>query len=370
MINIPFIKPELPEYKNFEDDFKSIINSGMLSKGEYLKIYETDIKQYLNAENVVAVSSGTMGLILTLEAFGIGPGDEVIVPSFTFCATAHAIIKVGATPVFADCREDTFNIDIKKIKHLITKNTKAILAVHIFGVPADVYELEKIGKEYDIKIIYDSAHAMGSKFDDIHIGNFGDAEIFSTSPTKTLVTGEGGLVVTKHKKIAEFLIIAREYGNSGDYDCKFIGVNGRLSENAALIGLKSLSILDETLNKRVNVAKKYIRLLSKIPGVTLQYIPDNITSTYKDISILINKDIFGCSRDELVEYLTKQGIPTRNYFSPCLHKMSCYAQYHHLVLPITEKISNTIISLPMFASIKDEQMEYIVDTIEKARKDY
>lgn len=365
--NIPFIKPYLPNFDYYQDEFKGIINSGMLSKGKYLKEYEQSISKYLNVENISAVSSGTIGLILTLESFDIGRGDEVIVPSFTFCATAHAIMKVGAKPVFVDCFKDTFTIDHTKIEPEINENTKAILAVHIFGVPANGSELERIAKHHDLKLVFDAAHAMGTTVRNKSVADMGDASVYSTSPTKTLVTGEGGLVVTKHRKLDYKISVLREYGNAGDYDCEYVGINGRLNENEALIGLMSLDVLEENMQKRLKLGELYCKLLSEIPGITVQQVPSDVRTTYKDIAILVDSDRFGLDRNRLANALNAEGIPTRFYFNPPLHRMKCYSEYKFLNLPITDYISDNIICLPFFAEMSYQQIETIVEAIKDIR---
>ncbi|WP_050747904.1 DegT/DnrJ/EryC1/StrS family aminotransferase [Sodalis glossinidius] len=219
--------------------------------------------------HVVAVSSVTIGLTITLEALGIT--GEVLVPSFTFCASANAIVQAGATSVFVDSCPETYNISVSDLEKKITKQTEAILAVHVFGVPADCLALEKIAKGNNIKLIFDAAHGMGSTLNNVKMGRFGDAEVFSTTPTKTLVTGEGGLVFTRDAALAQRLRIYREYGNPGD--CTYIGTNGRLNEISCLMGIASFDLLPEHLRLRQAAAKAYAEKLTSIPGIHLQQIP-------------------------------------------------------------------------------------------------
>lgn len=356
---IPFIKPYFPDYLNYEKLFKKVFSTGMLSKGKFIKEYETRVSNYLRNDNIVAVSSGTTGLILSLKALEIGRGDEVIVPSFTFCATVHAIVESGATPVFVDCLESSFTIDSEKVKKAITDKTKAILAVHIFGIPCDVYSLEKIAKQNQLKLIYDAAHAFGTQIDERPISDFGDISVFSTSPTKTLVTGEGGLVVTNSLKIADKIRLLREYGNPGDYNCTEVGINGRLCETAAITGIMSLDVLSENLDKRNEIGNLYRQFLSNIKGIQLQEIPSNVFSTFKDMGIVVDPNVFGLDRDTIVRVLNAEGIPTRNYFYPAVHKMDCYAQYSDIVLATTEKISENILCLPMHPYLEEETIKSI-----------
>lgn len=362
---LKFIKPMFPTYSEskYESYFNEVFKTGMLSKGRFLEKYESEVSSYLGAPYVTAVSSGTIGLILALEALGIKSGDEVLVPSFTFCATVHAIKKVGAIPVFVDCNSETFTIETNNIEKYITPKTKAIIAVHIFGVGAEVYELERVSKTHNLKLIYDAAHAFGSTIDKTHLGNFGDISVYSTSPTKTLVTGEGGIVVSKNKEIDSKIRLLREYGNPGDYNCTEIGVNARLSELAAITGLMSLSVIDKNLSERKKIGNYYRQLLSEIEGVSLQKIPDNQISTYKDLCIVVHARSFGLDRDTVVQSLNREGIPTRNYFSPPIHKMDCYSEYNDLVLENTENISKNIICLPMHPFLTYADIEMIFNIL-------
>ncbi|WP_048801129.1 DegT/DnrJ/EryC1/StrS family aminotransferase [Streptococcus constellatus] len=360
-----FIKPMFPEYfkTKYESYFNNVFETGILSKGKYLEEYESEVKKFLEVPFASAVSSGTIGLILAMEALGIKSGDEVLVPSFTFCATVHAIKKVGATPVFIDCNSDTFTIQTSNIEKYINDKTKAIIAVHIFGVGAEVYELERLANSHNLRIIYDAAHAFGSTIDNKHLGTFGDISVYSTSPTKTLVTGEGGIVVCKDKEIDCKIRLLREYGNPGDYNCTEIGINARLSELAAITGLMSLSVVNKNLSERSRIGTYYRKLLSEIEGISLQKIPNNQVSTFKDLCIVVHEDVFGLDRDTIVDCLNKEGIPTRNYFFPPVHKMACYPEYSDVFLENTERISNNIICLPMHPFLTFEDIEMIIDVL-------
>lgn len=365
-IPLNFIRPMFPNYSGskYEVLVNDAFETGMLSKGKYLEEYESEVGKFLNVPFVTAVSSGTIGLILAMEALGIKKGDEILVPSFTFCATVHAIEKIGAVPVFVDCDIDTFTIETTKLEDYITPNTKAIIAVHIFGVGADVYELDRIADRHNLKLIYDAAHAFGSKIDQKHLGSFGDVAVFSTSPTKTLVTGEGGIVVSKEETVNEKIRLLREYGNPGDYNCTEVGINARLSELASITGMMSLHVISENLAIRENIATYYRKRLSEIDGIGLQEIPNNYQSTYKDLAILINESVFGLTRDVVVKCLSAEGIPTRNYFYPPVHKMDCYEKYNSLFLENTEKISTTIICLPMHPFLQFEDIDKIVEVLQ------
>ncbi|MDP9568873.1 UNVERIFIED_ORG: dTDP-4-amino-4,6-dideoxygalactose transaminase [Kosakonia oryzae] len=358
---LPFLKPWLPSYSEVENNIKNILASGMLTKGDLNNQYENAVSHYLGGGYVIAVSSATTGLIMTLLALNIT--GEVLVPSFTFCATANAIVRAGAIPVFVDCDPETYTICPDDLEKKITSRTQAILAVHVFGVPAQCEKLARLAVDYDLNLIFDSAHAMGSVLDGMKIGNFGDAEVFSTTPTKTLVTGEGGLIVTRDPNLARHLRALKEYGNTGDYDNPWAGLNGRLSEMQCALGLASLQHLEESVALRNSLAGIYRNMLCAVPGIELQTIPANVRTTFKDISVVIDKERFGCDRDELADELQQEGIPTRKYFYPALHQMKAFREYAFGPLPHTERIAAGVLCLPLYPDLASRAAEKVGEVI-------
>ncbi|ENL0637019.1 DegT/DnrJ/EryC1/StrS family aminotransferase [Klebsiella variicola] len=358
---LPFLKPWLPPYSELEDNLKNILSTGMLTKGELNKQYENAVSNYIGSGEVIAVSSATSGLIMTLLAMNIT--GEVLVPSFTFCATANAVVRAGAVPVFVDCDPETYTICPDDLEKKITSRTQAILAVHVFGVPARCEKLASLAHDYNLNLIFDSAHAMGSELNGVKIGNFGDAEVFSTTPTKTLVTGEGGLIVTRNPELALRLRALKEYGNTGDYDNPWAGLNGRLSEMQCALGLASLLHLEESVSLRNSLAAIYRKKLREVPGIELQHIPEYVKTTCKDLSVIIDPVHFGCNRDELADALQKEGIPTRKYFYPALHQMKAFREYASERLPCTERIAAGILCLPLYPDLPSRDVEKICDVI-------
>lgn len=270
--------------------------------------------------------------------------------------------------MFVDCCPDTYNISISDLAQKITNQTEAILAVHVFGVPADCLALEKLAKAHNIKLIFDAAHGMGSTLDNIKIGRFGDAEVFSTTPTKTLVTGEGGLIFTRDAALAQRLRTYREYGNPGDYDCTYVGTNGRLNEISCLMGVASFDLLPENIRLRNAAANAYTQRLKSVPGISLQHIPNNVLSTYKDFSIRVDKQLFGCDRDVLEAALCAEGIPTRRYFFPVVHKMKGYKEFNATVLPVSENIAANILCLPIYPLLPLNDIALISSAIAKIQR--
>lgn len=363
---IHFTQPILPKFKEISPGLKEILSSRILTKGKYLQEYERRIADYLGVKYTIAVSSATIGLILAEQALGLK--GEVILPSFTFSATGHSLIWNNLTPVFVDCDKESFNINTKKIEEKITKRTSAILAVHIFGNPCEVEELEEIAKKHRIKLLFDAAHGLGTLYKGRPLGREGDVSVFSTSPTKLITTGEGGLVTTNNKKIAEKIRIGREYGNPGNYNCQFAGLNGRLGEIQALLGIEGLKMLERNSKRRNRLAKFYQHTLKKLPGIYFQKINPKGRSSYKDFSIVIKTGEFGLSRDELAKILEKKGIETRKYFFPALHQQRaylCYRKKYMEELSVTNHLAQSILSLPISSVMKKSTIKQICEVISK-----
>lgn len=363
---IPFAKPTLPAYDEIEKGFREIIESGMVTKGKYLKQYEERLKSVLEVPYALGVVNCTIGLYMLIKALKLT--GEIIVPSFSFMATFHVAEMAGLTPVFVDCERDTFTIDPKKVEEAITPNTSGIIGVSVFGNPPDMNALEKIAEKHHIKFIMDSAHSLGTLYYGRPMGGRGDGEVFSTSATKLIATGEGGIITTRSKETADFIESFREYGNKGDYDCETAGINGRLSEFHSYLGLMGIDKLEEYAEHRNHITKFYRESLMSIPGITFQKIRDGCRSSYKDFALLIDPIQFGLDRDQLSEALMREGIPTKRYFYPPGHMQKVYQKYRDRygeTLSNTEFISKNIIILPLYSHMKTEITDKIVEAVNK-----
>lgn len=363
---IPIVKPVLPNWEAVEETFKSILQSGIVTKGEHVRALEASVAEYLDTRHAVAVSSGTAGLLLAYQALDLS--GEVILPSFTFMATASAMIWAGLTPVFVDVDYATRNIDVAAAAAAITPNTSAIVAVHNGGNPADIDELVSLAGRHDLRIIFDSAHAFGSRYHDCVVGTQGDAHVFSLSPTKLVIAGEGGIVATNNSEVAEKVRIGREYGNRGDYDSEFAGINARLPELNAVLAKHSLCQLQSAISRRNELASLYKELLSTLPGIGFQRIREGNLSSYKDFAITIDSDEFGLTRDELAGSLAADNIDTRTYFDPPLHRQLGYRKFveFNQVFPNTDRLSSTILDLPIWSQMDREIVEGICLAIKRA----
>ena len=365
---VPIVSPTLPKIDDIKDRVSKILDTGMITNfSENMKEFENKISQYLNVKNTIALSNATSGLMLIPKIFDLK--GEVITPSFTFHSTTHSLIWNNLKPVFIDINEETYNIDSKKIEDKITDKTSAILATHIFGNPCEINDLERIAKKNNLKLIFDAAHAMGSIYRGKKIGGFGDAEVFSLSATKLLVTGEGGVITTNSDNVAEKFRLGRNYGDPGTYDCKFIGLNSKMQEFSAILGLKTLEMLEDNIARRnelVNLFKKNLN----VSGIKFQKITKDSRSTYKDFSILIDEGEFGVGRDKLYESLKHENIITKKYFYPAIHQQTAYkdfSEYYQDQLPNTENISKNILCLPIYSHMSEEMVNKICEAITKIK---
>ncbi|MFX0036485.1 MAG: DegT/DnrJ/EryC1/StrS family aminotransferase [Candidatus Hermodarchaeota archaeon] len=363
---VPIIRPTLPSFNEIEHNVSEILSTGMITNHKYVQEFESKLREYLKVENVVALSNCTTGLMLLGKCLKLN--GEVITPSFTFSATSLALIWLGLKPIFVDCDLNKFTINPEKIIDKINKKTCAILATHIFGNPCNLQKLEEISEDYRLKLIFDSAHGAGATYKGKYIGNFGDGESFSMSPTKVLTAGEGGMVTTNDNEIAECIRIGRNYANPGNYNTSFIGLSGRMAEFNAIIALKSLEMLEVNIARRQKIVEYYKEHLSRLPGITFQKIEDNSRSSYKDFSIIIHSNEFELNRDQLYEALNHENVMTRKYFSPAVHQQIAFSSYiekKSLDLSVTNKLAESVLCLPIYSHMELSLVREICDVIEK-----
>lgn len=362
---LPIVSPEgIPDEK-FAADVQRILASRRLTNGEYVRAFEATAAEYLGVPHCVAVSSCTTGLVLTLRALKLK--GEVILPSFTFHATAHAVAWNELKPVFADCEPGTFCLSPSAVRERLSPRTAAIVAVHIFGNPASVVELEEIAASAQVPLIYDSAHALGSRVGERCVGSFGQAEVFSFSPTKLVVAAEGGLVATRDATLANRLRAARNYGDAGDSDPELLGLNARMSEFHAALALRGFEGLEERVVRRNQIRLQYEAGLGAIPGISLQRIRPGTRSSCKDFTILVDNSVFGRSRNWLQNFLREGNVEARRYFWPPLHRQKLYrAVWDGRPLPVTDQISDCVLNLPIYSSLTDEEVDAVCNVILRA----
>jgi dTDP-4-amino-4,6-dideoxygalactose transaminase len=356
-----FCRPLLPSLDKAMKFYQAAYANGTITNASLVEHLEAAVAERLQTKYCVAVSSCTSGLMMVMRALGLT--GEVIVPSFTFFATGHAALWNGLRPVFADCNDETWNVDPVDVERNITERTSAILVVHLYGNPCDVEVLERLASRHRLKLIFDAAHAFGSRYRDRSVGGFGDAEVFSLSPTKLLVAGEGGLVTTNDATLARIIRSMRNYGDSGAYDPEWLGMNARMSEFNAALALAGLSLMEAKVARRNGIAKMYTSLLAQLPGVRFQKVFPGDLSTYKDYSIHVSSDAFGMTRDALADALLAEKIETKKYFFPPLHRQQLYSSFQNTALVHTDHVTDGIVSLPIYESLPDATVEQVAYAI-------
>jgi len=371
-MNVPLF-----EIYNDENDIKLI--SEQISSGKFWAIgskineFEQKIANFIGTKYAVTFNSGTSALHASMLAYGLGKNDEVIVPSFTFIATANAPLFVGAKPVFADIEEETCGLNPESVEDKITKNTKAIIPVHYGGCPCKIEELKDIAEDNDLILIEDAAESLGASINGKNTATFGDANVLSFCQNKVISTGEGGAVVTDSEEIYEKLKLIKSHGRleSGDYfssvglfDYVDLGFNWRMSNLTATLGIAQIDKVDKIIKMRQeNVDYISKRILEETDEITIPDVPKGCTHVYQLFSVFANR------RDDLIDYLAENNVTSKVYFDP-IHKSMLYKDKlkYDDVLPVTEEVYEKTITLPMFPSLSKEQMDYVADLIGKFYK--
>jgi dTDP-4-amino-4,6-dideoxygalactose transaminase len=363
---LPLARPTIADPAGLAKEIEQIVSSEVLTNGPTVRRLEERAAEYLGVRHCVAVASCTTGLMLVLRASEIS--GDVIVPSFTFAATAHAVAWNGLRPIFADVEPDSLTLSPRAAESAIGVRVSAILATHLYGAPCDVEGLADVARRNGIALFFDAAHGFGARRGDRMVGGFGAAEVFSMTPTKTLIAGEGGIIATNDDFLAERCRIGRNYGNPGDYDCRFVGLNARMSELHAALALASFDDLEERIERRGELAASYREVLGEIAGIGFPTVRDEDRSTYKDLTILVDEDAFGVSADDLGSALAAEGIETRRYYSPPVHRMRAYrALTPAASLPVTDRAAHAALALPLSVDMGRTQIERVGEAIRRIR---
>lgn len=343
----------------------NVLTSGVIAQGPKVAEFEEKFAKYIGTKYAVAVSSGTTALHLALLALGIGPGDEVITTPFTFIASANSILYVGAKPIFVDICEDDLNIDPAKIEAKVTKKTKAILPVHLYGQAASMDEIMKIAKKHKFFVIEDACQSHGAIYKGKKAGSIGDCGCFSFYPTKNMTTGEGGIVTTNNKKIYEKIKILREHGSKKKYYHEALGYNFRMTDIEAAIGIEQLKKLNKFNKRRQENAKILTEGLKNIKGIITPKVKENYTHTFHQYTVRITKE-FKKSRDETAQILNKKGIGTGIHYPLPIHKQFLYKKLGYKdKFPIAEKLSQEVLSLPVHPGLSSKDLKKIINTFRK-----
>ena len=345
--------------KKIDTKIKKVLNSNSYILGKEVENFEKNFSKYLGIKNSVGVSNGTDAIILALQAINTKKGDEIITTSHTAFATIAAIVDVGAIPIFVDIKEEDFNIDVSKIENKITKKTKAIIAVHIYGNPVNIQELIRIKKKNKITLIEDCAQAHGAEYDKIKVGTFGDLSCFSFYPTKNLSTfGDGGMVSTNNNNMYKKLKLLREYGWTKKNFSSQKGSNKRLDELHAGILNTKLAYLDQFNDKRILIAKKFLKNVKSKKLVLPQ-----INLKKKHVFHLFVIRVKNNQRDQFLNYLKKNNIFAGIHYPLPNHQQKPFIKYNKTKLPVTEKISNEITSIPNYPLLSTKEINKIIRVI-------
>jgi len=371
-MSIPITKPALGE-EEARAPFDSI-KSGWVTQGPKVAEFEKAVAAYVGARHGVATTSCTTGLHLALASLGVGPGDEVIVPSFTFIASANAILYTGATVVFCEIDPRTYNADPADIEKRITKRTKAIMPVDQIGLPCDIDAINEVAKRHGVDVVEDAAPAIGGAYKGRKVGSNAHQTVFSFHPRKVITTGEGGMITTDDDALADKARKLRAHAMSvSDLDrhkadrpiieeYHELGFNYRMTDIQASIGLVQIRRLDELLRIRVEKANRYDRELGRIGGLAVPSVPPYATHTYQSYCLRLTKDA-RVERDELMARLLRRGIATRRGVMASHLEQVYRDRVGRVALPVTEDASRTTMLIPLFAAMTDDEQTYVIESL-------
>lgn len=336
----------------------------LTNRGPYVRELEARIADAVGVKHCIVMNNATIALEIAIRATGMT--GEVIVPSLTFVATAHALQWQEITPVFCDVDPLTHNLDPRRVEMMITPRTSGIIGVHLWGRPCDVEALADIAQRRNLKLIYDAAHAIGCAYKGKMIGNFGDAEVFSFHATKFLNSLEGGAVVTNDDELAIKTRLMKNFGFAGVDSVVYIGTNGKMNEMSAAMGLTSLESMEEFIEVNYCNYKRYQQGLAGIPGITMAAYDEKERNNYQYIILTVDEGRTTVTRDQLVEVLWAERVLARRYFYPGCHQMEPYRSYYPhagLLLPVTERLSRSILSLPTGTAVSAAEIDQICQII-------
>lgn len=359
---IPIAKPQMG--KEEKDAALEVLESGMLAQGPKVLEFEERFAKYVGARCAVAVSSGTAALYLSLMAHGIGPGDEVITSPFSFIASANAVLFVGAIPVFVDIEPSYFCLDPVLIEKKVSKKTKAIIPVDLYGHPCQIKEILKIARQYNLVVVEDACQAHGAEVGDKRVGSF-TTTCFSFYPTKNMTTGEGGMVTTNNRQIAERIKLLREHGSRTRYYHDILGCNFRMTDLAAAIGVEQLKKLEKFNRRRIKNAEYLTKKLDGVSGIITPKVRKGCRHVFHQYTIRLTPD-FGRSRDEVVEILKNNGIGYGIYYPLPIHKQKLYLRLGYRDhLPVAEKMAREVLSLPIHPGVTQKDLDRIAAVFKK-----
>lgn len=362
--------PLLPDLNKFRSVLQGVWDSRHVTNhGPLHKQFEDRLRTTLKVPTAMLFNNATIGLLSALKMFDIEPGSEVITTPLTFAATPHAIAWNGLKPVFADVNEKTMTLDPESVRKAITSRTRAILAVHVYGTVCDVEELQKIAHEYNLRLIYDAAHAFGVEVDGKGIGTFGDASVFSFHATKLFNTIEGGAITTPSVNDASKIYMLRNFGIKNEEEVVDIGLNGKMNELQAAIGLLNLDIYRDEVQARSKLREKYDNIFSSIEGIVIQHKQTGVSRSEQYYPIRIISDLSNASRDSVYENLKQKGIFARKYFHPICTDFVPYQGFPIVTarrVAIVDTIKTQILCLPFHSGVTDDHVTVIKEAFDPA----
>ena len=354
-------RPNIGDRQQFMEYANQMFDNRWLSnRGPLVKQFEQELCQLLGVKHCIAICNATVALEIAIRALGMQ--DEVIVPSFTFIATAHSLQWQGITPVFCDIDPQTHNLDPLQVERLITPRTTGIIGVHLWGRPCEIDALQQIANARNLKLLYDAAHAFGCSHRGRMIGNFGDAEVLSFHATKFFNTFEGGAITTNDDDLAARIRLMQNFGFAGYDDVVYVGTNGKMSEVSAAMGLVNLKSLDEFTAVNRRNYHRYQQEIKTIPGLSLIQYDESESCNFQYIVLEVDRQATGLSRDDLLKTLQAENVLARRYFWPGCHRMEPYRSYFpnaSLLLSETEKVAERVLVLPTGTAVGEQEIEII-----------
>ena len=356
-------RSSMPTLDEYVEEIRPIWESHWLTNmGIKHKELQENLSRYLGVEHVDLLTNGHMALELTLQAMNLQ--GEVITTPFTFASTTHAIVRNGLTPVFCDIDPETYCMDVSKIEKLITDRTCAIMPVHVYGNVCNTEEIERLANKYELKVVYDAAHAFGETYKGKGIGSYGDASCFSFHATKVFNTIEGGAVCFRDKQLGTKLYELKNFGIHGPEEVSAVGANAKMNEFCAAMGLCNLRHIGEEIAKRKAVAERYRERLGDVDGIQLNCVQKDVQSNYAYFPVVFEEKLFGASRGEVFDKLAENGIGARKYFYPLTNTFECFhGKYDVTKTPIALHISKRVITLPMYADLSLKDVDRICDIV-------
>lgn len=370
MEKINVTQTTMPEFEKYVEEIRELFESKWITNyGVKTARLEKELMNYLKVPNLSLFVNGHLALELALETFDFPEKGEVITTPFTFASTTHAIVRSGLTPVFCDICPNDFTIDTSKIEQLITKNTVALLPVHVYGNICEVEKIAAIAEKYQLKVIYDAAHAFGETYKGVGVGNFGDISMFSFHATKVFHSIEGGALTYNDATIKKRLMERRNFGIQEEETVGYAGTNAKMNEFQAAMGLCNLLGVEEAIQQRKRISERYDQHFSGLSEIQINQEQAGVNKNYSYYPIVLNEKKAKVTREQLMQTLEKEGIYSRKYFYPLTNQFTCYENKFPIqATPIAERIGRQVLTLPLYPSLSLETVDRIAKIIIKEVK--